>query len=129
MAMSAGTQQPLAANSGPSEEAAAPQSPPFELADDFAGLVCGGGLMTIAGFGSLLSETSARSTFPELQNFRQGRLKGWRRVFTHQVGGEDAAPVSMTVFAIYTEALHFREPTSTLMRSIQQPPPLLPQST
>ncbi|KAI3429602.1 hypothetical protein D9Q98_005688 [Chlorella vulgaris] len=84
MAMSAGTQQPLAANSGPSEEAAAPQSPPFELADDFAGLVCGGGLMTIAGFGSLLSETSARSTFPELQNFRQGRLKGWRRVFTHQ---------------------------------------------
>ncbi|KAI7843079.1 hypothetical protein COHA_003250 [Chlorella ohadii] len=40
--------------------------------------------MTIAGFGSLLSETSARSTFPELQNFRQGRLRGWRRVFAHQ---------------------------------------------
>lgn len=42
--------------------------------------------MTVAGFGSLLSETSARSTFPQLRNFRQGRLRGWRRVFAHQVG-------------------------------------------
>ena len=44
------------------------------------------GLMTVAGFGSLLSETSARSTFPQLRDFRQGRLRGWRRVFAHQVG-------------------------------------------
>jgi hypothetical protein len=59
-----------------------------ELADDFAGLACGQGLMTIAGFGSLLSETSARSTFPELRSFRQGRLRGWRRVFAHQVSAQ-----------------------------------------
>lgn len=59
---------------------------PFELSDDFAGLACSEGLMTVAGFGSLLSETSARSTFPDLLNFRQGRLRGWRRVFAHQVG-------------------------------------------
>lgn len=39
----------------------------WELSDDFEGLACSQGLMTIAGFGSLLSETSARSTFPELQ--------------------------------------------------------------
>lgn len=34
--------------------------PAFELSDDFDGLECSEGLMTIAGFGSLLSETSAR---------------------------------------------------------------------
>lgn len=56
----------------------------FELDDDFTGLACTEGLMTVAGFGSLLSETSARSTFPQLLNFRQGRLRGWRRVFAHQ---------------------------------------------
>lgn len=32
--------------------------------------------MTIAGFGSLLSERSARSTFPDLTNFRVGRVAG-----------------------------------------------------
>lgn len=57
---------------------------PFELDDDFSGLACAEGLMTVAGFGSLLSEASARSTFPQLRNFRQGRLRGWRRVFAHQ---------------------------------------------
>ncbi|KAL4443866.1 hypothetical protein ABPG75_011603 [Micractinium tetrahymenae] len=57
---------------------------PYELDDDFSGLACAEGLMTVAGFGSLLSETSARSTFPQLRNFRQGRLRGWRRVFAHQ---------------------------------------------
>lgn len=32
------------------------------------------GLMSVAGFGSLLSETSARTTFPELINFRMGKV-------------------------------------------------------
>lgn len=57
----------------------------FELDDDFGGLACSQGLMTICGFGSLLSKTSALTTFPSLQNFRTGLLRGWRRVFTHQV--------------------------------------------
>lgn len=35
----------------------------------------------MAGFGSLLSERSARSTFPDLVNFRLARLRGYRRVF------------------------------------------------
>lgn len=35
-------------------------------------------MMTVAGFGSLLSERSARTTFPNLQNFRIGRVKGGR---------------------------------------------------
>lgn len=54
-----------------------------ELDDDFTGLAGPDGLMTVAGFGSLLSERSARTTFPNLQNFRPGRLLGWRRVFAH----------------------------------------------
>lgn len=41
------------------------------------------GLITVAGFGSLLSVASARSTFPALHNFRQGRIRGYRRVFAH----------------------------------------------
>ena len=39
--------------------------------------------ITILGFGSLLSETSSRTTFPELQNFRLGRVQNYRRVFGH----------------------------------------------
>ena len=42
--------------------------------------------MTVAGFGSLLSERSARSTFPELSNFRLATIAGWRRVFAHTAG-------------------------------------------
>lgn len=45
-----------------------------ELDDAFSGLADEAGLMTIAGFGSLLSETSARSTFPHLQNFRLAKV-------------------------------------------------------
>lgn len=41
----------------------------------------------IFGFGSLLSEKSARITMPSLRNFRKARLNGWRRVFAH------AAPI------------------------------------
>ena len=37
----------------------------------------------MVGFGSLLSERSARFTFPELCNFRSGIVRGYRRVFAH----------------------------------------------
>ena len=39
---------------------------------------------TILGLGSLLSERSSRTTFPDLKNFRLGRVSsGYRRVFGH----------------------------------------------
>jgi hypothetical protein len=41
-------------------------------------------MITILGFGSLLSERSSRTTFPELQNFRLARVpNNYRRVFAH----------------------------------------------
>lgn len=39
--------------------------------------------ITILGLGSLLSERSARTTFPLLTNFRLARVQGYRRVFAH----------------------------------------------
>lgn len=39
--------------------------------------------ITILGFGSLLSESSSRLTFPDLQNFRLARVPHYRRVFGH----------------------------------------------
>ncbi|PSC69323.1 hypothetical protein C2E20_7169 [Micractinium conductrix] len=72
------------AAAGSAADAAVEPAIPVELDDAFTGLACEQGLMTVAGFGSLLSETSARSTFPQLRDFRQGRLRGWRRVFAHQ---------------------------------------------
>jgi hypothetical protein len=39
--------------------------------------------ITILGFGSLLSERSSRMTFPDLVNFRIGRVPNYRRVFGH----------------------------------------------
>jgi hypothetical protein len=38
---------------------------------------------TVVGFGSLLSEPSARNTFPNLRDFRVVRVRGYRRVFAH----------------------------------------------
>lgn len=63
--------------------------PVQELQDveDFAGIATAEGLLSIGGFGSLLSEKSARYTFPALKNFRTARLLGFRRVFGH------AAPI------------------------------------
>ncbi|PAN28709.1 hypothetical protein PAHAL_5G173800 [Panicum hallii] len=46
-----------------------------------------GGRISVVGFGSLLSERSARSTFPDLEGFRVAALRGFRRVFAH------AAPI------------------------------------
>ncbi|KAF7146609.1 hypothetical protein RHSIM_Rhsim04G0228000 [Rhododendron simsii] len=64
--------------------------PPFQLNDesDFDRIVSpDDGLLSVCGFGSLLSERSARSTFPDLVDFRVARLNGFRRVFAH------AAPI------------------------------------
>ncbi|KAL3700118.1 hypothetical protein R1sor_018140 [Riccia sorocarpa] len=52
-------------------------------AASFEQIATEGGFISICGFGSLLSERSARFTFPELQNFRVGILHGFRRVFAH----------------------------------------------
>ncbi|CAM8981906.1 unnamed protein product [Rhodiola kirilowii] len=64
-----------------------PSLPPdtIELNDesDFHKIVSADGLVSICGFGSLLSEKSARSTFPDLINFRVARLNGFRRVYAH----------------------------------------------
>ncbi|KAG6731717.1 hypothetical protein I3842_01G143200 [Carya illinoinensis] len=54
---------------------------------DFETIVSPDGFISICGFGSLLSERSARSTFPDLIKFRVARLTGFRRVFAH------AAPI------------------------------------
>ncbi|KAL6503363.1 hypothetical protein OROGR_025286 [Orobanche gracilis] len=62
-----------------------PDTLPFELIveSDFDRIVSPEGLVSICGFGSLLSERSARSTFPDLINFRAAKLSGFRRVFAH----------------------------------------------
>eukprot|EP00605_Chrysophyceae_sp_TOSAG23-4_P000182 GSChrysophyteH1.ASY1.ANO1.216.1 assembled CDS len=39
--------------------------------------------VTIIGFGSLISETSSRGTFPTLSNFREARIEGHRRLYQH----------------------------------------------
>jgi hypothetical protein len=71
---------------------AATQRPPAhgsELDDALSQLDDGSGWFTICGFGSLLSERSARTTLPELRNFRKARIIDggggftYRRVFTH----------------------------------------------
>lgn len=49
----------------------------------FAAIADASGQVSIAGFGSLLSERSARYTFPGLRNFRVGRIRSFRRVFAH----------------------------------------------
>ncbi|KAL6188542.1 hypothetical protein ACLB2K_039934 [Fragaria x ananassa] len=63
----------------------ATQTQPIELNDksEFETIVSRDGYIYICGFGSLLSVRSARSTFPELINFRVARLNGFRRVFGH----------------------------------------------
>ncbi|RUS24300.1 hypothetical protein BC938DRAFT_473809 [Jimgerdemannia flammicorona] len=40
-------------------------------------------LVSIVGFGSLLSERSAKYTFPKLENFRKARVSRYRRIFAH----------------------------------------------
>ncbi|KAJ7518670.1 hypothetical protein O6H91_20G002900 [Diphasiastrum complanatum] len=57
----------------------------MELKDknDFLTIADNNNLISICGFGSLLSVKSARSTFPDLLNFRMGILNNFRRVFGH----------------------------------------------
>ena len=40
-------------------------------------------VVTIIGFGSLLSQKSAKTTFPHLHDFRLGKVQNYRRVFGH----------------------------------------------
>ncbi|XP_038876043.1 uncharacterized protein LOC120068372 isoform X2 [Benincasa hispida] len=56
---------------------------PMELRDesDFEAIFSDSDYISVCGFGSLLSERSARSTFPDLINFRVARLNGFRRLF------------------------------------------------
>ncbi|PKU74629.1 uncharacterized protein LOC110104004 isoform X1 [Dendrobium catenatum] len=56
-----------------------------ELRDeaDFESILTPEGYIYVCGFGSLLSEKSARSTFPNLRNFQAAFLPGFRRVFAH----------------------------------------------
>uniref|UniRef100_A0A9I9DPQ8 Uncharacterized protein n=1 Tax=Cucumis melo TaxID=3656 RepID=A0A9I9DPQ8_CUCME len=60
-------------------------SEPKELRDesDFEVIFSNSDYISVCGFGSLLSERSARGTFPELINFRMARLNGFRRFFGH----------------------------------------------
>jgi hypothetical protein len=53
----------------------APSCPPEAVRPD--------GWIGVIGIGSLLSETSARFTSPNLRGFRVVRLSGYRRVFAH----------------------------------------------
>jgi hypothetical protein len=55
----------------------------FADARDSEPTITKAGYMTILGFGSLLSKRSSQMTFPDLQNFRLGRVRNFRRVFGH----------------------------------------------
>ena len=61
--------------SGAGAERFAPSCPPEAVRPD--------GWIGVIGIGSLLSETSARFTSPNLRGFRVVRLSGYRRVFAH----------------------------------------------
>ncbi|XP_021725581.1 uncharacterized protein LOC110692803 isoform X2 [Chenopodium quinoa] len=77
--------QTIMAASSLSSSISTDQFKPFQLdvMSDFYAISSPRGYVSICGFGSLLSERSARSTFPDLANFRIARLKGFRRVFAH----------------------------------------------
>ena len=45
--------------------------------------------VTIVGLGSLLSERSSRTTFPNLANFRLARIDGFRRVCLRDTTASD----------------------------------------
>lgn len=55
----------------------------LKSSQDLLELKDGQGLLTLIGFGSLLSVRSARSTFPDLLNFQAARVKNFRRIFAH----------------------------------------------
>lgn len=53
------------------------------ISDNELAEVFNGESVTIIGFGSLLSETSSRGTFPNLQNFREVHVKDYARKYQH----------------------------------------------
>ncbi|GGK54817.1 gamma-glutamylcyclotransferase [Amphritea balenae] len=66
-------------------------------------------MISVVGYGSLLSEASARQTIPNLQNFRLVRVPGFRRIF-NKVGivflsRHNAAPDSLYLASCSTEAV------------------------
>lgn len=74
-------------------------------------------MISVAGYGSLLSEQSALETVPGLQNFRLVKVPGYRRIF-NKVGvvffsRHGADPSSLEVASCSTEA----DPDSTIICS------------
>ncbi|CAL2226877.1 unnamed protein product [Prunus armeniaca] len=78
-------QSPITMSDSGRSSSPAAQPPPKELDEesDFETILSPDGYISICGFGSLLSERSARSTFPDLINFRVAWLNGFRRVYAH----------------------------------------------
>lgn len=83
-AMSAGGEKNAADSASVSES---DQIRELTVESDFHEAADPDGRIAIIGFGSLLSEPSALTTFPRLLSFQAARLKDFRRVFCH------AAPV------------------------------------
>lgn len=74
-------------------------------------------MVSIIGYGSLLSETSARETVPGLQNFRLVEVKGYKRIF-NKVGvvffsRHQADPLSIEVASCST----LEDPSSSVICS------------
>ncbi|PUZ54958.1 hypothetical protein GQ55_5G173600 [Panicum hallii var. hallii] len=65
-----------------------------------------GGRISIVGFGSLLSERSARSTFPDLEGFRVAALRGFRRVFAHAAPIFFERGIAVEATKVVPEGLH-----------------------
>lgn len=65
-------------------------------------------MISVVGFGSLLSETSARETVPALENYRLVRVPGYRRVFDKVgivfISRHGESPDSLELAACSTEA-------------------------
>lgn len=65
-------------------------------------------MISVVGFGSLLSERSARDTVPGLKNYRLVRVDGYRRIFNKVgilfIAGHGQAPDSLEVSSCSTEA-------------------------
>ncbi len=64
-------------------------------------------MISVVGFGSLLSERSARDTVPGLKNYRLVRVDGYRRIFNKVgilfIAGHGQAPDSLEVSSCSTE--------------------------
>ncbi len=65
-------------------------------------------MISVAGYGSLLSEASARETVPGLQNFRLVKVPGYRRIFNKVgivfISRHGADPESLQIASCSTQA-------------------------